>query len=877
MDASVKRVEAAAREAGCDGNKTDLIAFSAGFSKGYERSPAGQNERIAQLEDEVARLKKALGEKVGARPSVPSQSREEKSRAKEGTTHTLKAGGKIGGHLEIRSDPPFLQERLLKYEEIKKVFLSKIEAKPNVPIKITLPDGTVKEGVSWKTTPLDIARTISKKLAKTVCVAEIKYTGDRISPMESVAAEEDMVNDVKEEDGKMEEDSDVLLWDVFRPFEGDCSLKLIKFEEKIASPSQEGKTAFWHSSAHVLGQAMERCFGVKLTIGPALSDGFYYDCYSGKATITESEWYDKINGMMAQIVKENQTFERVVCSKSDALRLFADNPFKLELIRTKIPDGGNTTVYRNGPFVDLCMGPHVPSTKMLNFMAIKSHSATYWRGNDNCDSLQRMYAISFPDRKMMNRWKKDMEARKKNDHRLIGTSQKLFFHHDLSPGSAFFLPHGARVYSRLMQFIRTQYWQRGYCEVVTPNIYDSTLFKISGHYQKYEKDMYWIHDKADEFGLKPMNCPGHCLMFRHTVRSHRELPIRYADFGVLHRNELKGALSGLTRVRRFQQDDAHIFCRGDQVEDEVVSALGFMKYVYDVFGMSFVLQRSTRPEKAVGADTSAGIQRWNDAEEALGKALDKFSGKNTWTDNPGDGAFYGPKIDIKVKDCMGRKHQCATVQLDFQLPIRFDLTYKTGEDVKKSDKKGNEEAQKTAKNKKTSSADEKRAHKSKGLFKNLPNTKAEPAHGLARPVMVHRAMLGSVERMTAILIEHFAGKWPLWVSPRQVMVIPLHADQFEFALEVSDRIKKFGFYVEADVSKETFRKKIRTAVKSGYNYQLIVGKEEVKMDTVSVRVRGSNDVEKGVKVEEMIQRLRAEANGHKKSPELLKILEDREK
>lgn len=512
----------------------------------------------------------------------------------------------------------------------------------------------------------------------------------------------------------------------------------------------------------------------------------------------------------------------------------------------------------------------MPNTRVFDAVHVTNHSAAYWRGNDECDSLQRMYGIAYPDKRLMKMYKKRIQEQKALDHRKTGISQSLFFMHDLSPGSAFFLPHGARVYGRLQHFIRNQYWDRGYSEVVTPNIYNSDLFKISGHYQKYEKDMFWIQSQSgEEFGLKPMNCPGHCLMFRHTNRSHRDLPMRFADFGVLHRNELRGALSGLTRVRRFQQDDAHIFCRIDQVEDEIVGALEFMKYVYDIFGMTYILQRSTRPDKAVGADTPEGIKRWDGAEEALGKALDRFAGKGNWKDNPKDGAFYGPKIDIKVMDCMGRLFQCATVQLDFQLPIRFDLQYKSGEEMKKDD---NAKKNKDKKNKQ----DNVEKKKSSKIFKNLPNEVAEPKRGYARPVMVHRAMLGSVERMMAILMEHFGGKWPLWCSPRQAVIVPLHADYFDYALELRDRFRKCGFFVDADLSNEKFRKKIRTGFNAGYNYQFVVGKDEMENDRVAVRVRGSADDSLRLSVDEMIERMQKEVRSHAKSPELLKRLKEQE-
>ena len=341
-----------------------------------------------------------------------------------------------------------------------------------------------------------------------------------------------------------------------------------------------------------------------------------------------------------------------------------------------------------------------------------------------------------------------------------------------------------------------------------------------------------------------------------------------AQTQVLHRNELRGALSGLTRVRRFQQDDAHIFCRVDQVEEEIVGALEFMKYVYDIFGMTYILQRSTRPDKAVGADTPDGLARWDRAEAALGAALDRFAGKGNWKDNPKDGAFYGPKIDIKVMDCMGRLFQCATVQLDFQLPIRFDLQYRTGETNFKDQK------EKKKKNKdKKKSKDENKPSK---IFKNLPNEVPEPKAGFARPVMVHRAMLGSVERMMAILIEHFGGKWPMWCSPRQAIIIPLHADYNEYALELQDRFRKCGFFVDADLSNEKFRKKIKMGLLAGYNYQLIVGKEEMEKDSVAVRVRGSKDDSLRLSADEMIKRMQDEVNSHAKSPELIARLKEQE-
>jgi len=492
----------------------------------------------------------------------------------------------------------------------------------------------------------------------------------------------------------------------------------------------------------------------------------------------------------------------MVVTKSEALELFQGNPFKEQIIKTKVPDGSRTTVYKCGDLIDLCRGPHVPHTGRVKAFAATRHSASNWLGDTDNDTLQRVYGISFPDKKMLKVWKENQEKAKQRDHRRIAAQQELIMFHELSAGSAFWLPHGARIYNKLIEFIKNHYWNRGYDEVITPNIYNLDLWHRSGHALHYKDAMFCFDVEGQEWAMKPMNCPGHCLMFGSAIRSYRDLPIRYADFGVLHRNELSGALTGLTRVRRFQQDDAHIYCREDQVESEVLGALDFMKSVYDTFGMTFKLELSTRPKKALG-----DIELWNRAEAALERALNTFIGKGNWRVNPEDGAFYGPKIDIKVMDAMDRVHQCATVQLDFQLPIRFDLQYNTG-----SKEKGKE---------------------------------------FARPVMVHRAMLGSVERMFAVLCEHYGGKWPLWLSPRQVMVVPIHADWNDYCQGVRDKLHAAGFYADVDLSKATFQKKVRNAQVAQYNFQLVVGEAEVKNGTVNIRTR-DNKVEGEMKVEEMI-------------------------
>jgi len=435
----VDDIEKAASQSGIE-SKRELIAFSTGFAA------RDAQKRIQELEMEIQRLKTATSNVSNADAKDQSAGKRDKNRATEGTKHTMSKGGKIGGDLKLSADPEFVKTRLEKFKEIQNAYKKRIQFKPHEAIKIILPDGTVKEGQSWITTPFQIASGISKQLAKQVCVAKIKYVGKRYAPDDVVAADDDEEEvDTKEE----KQEGEWMLWDVNRPLEGDCHLSLEKFMSNKTSRNVDGSTAFWHSAAHVLGQALERSFGVQLTIGPALKEGFYYDCYAGKDTITEKEWYSKIETTMKKIAKEKQEFERVVCSKEEALKLFSDNPFKVELIKTKVPNGSSTTVYRNGPFVDLCMGPHVPNTGVFKAVSVISHSAAYWRGNDECDSLQRMYGIAFPNEKQMKRYKKRIEEQKKLDHRKTGTAQSLFFMHDLSPGSAFFLPHGARVYGFL--------------------------------------------------------------------------------------------------------------------------------------------------------------------------------------------------------------------------------------------------------------------------------------------------------------------------------------------------------------------------------------------------------------------------------------------
>jgi len=451
----------------------------------------------------------------------------------------------------------------------------------------------------------------------------------------------------------------------------------------------------------------------------------------------------------------------------------------------------------------------VPHTGRIKAMEVTKNSSSYWQADATKASLQRVYGIAFPDAKALKAYKYKIEEAKKRDHRVVGVQQELFFFDAISPGSCFFLPRGAAIYNKLISLMRSEYRKRGFQEVVSPNMYNKSLWETSGHWQNYAENMFSFEVEHQTFGLKPMNCPGHCVMFGHKMRSYRELPLRMADFGVLHRNELSGALTGLTRVRRFQQDDAHIFCRTDQIASELEGCLDFLNFVYNhVFGFKYELNLSTRPEKFLGK-----IEVWDDAEAKLTGALNhlKAATGQEWHLNPGDGAFYGPKIDIKVEDALGRKHQCATIQLDFQLPIRFNLQFQTNQE--------------------------------------------EGKEAFESPVIIHRAILGSVERMIAILMEHTGGKWPFWLSPRQVKIVPVAKDYNEYANKVGTCINEAGFSVEVDDSDRKLDKKIREAQLEQFNYILVVGKEEAEQGTVNVRTRDNK--RHGTKsIEQLLQEFR---------------------
>ncbi|KAI5964123.1 uncharacterized protein KGF55_002065 [Candida pseudojiufengensis] len=687
-------------------------------------------------------------------PSEQNKSNEQKqpkeTKQKQGGTRKEKKAANASGtnsSLYLDPQPAFLEERIKLFDELKLKYDEIIAQKPRTKIQIKLKDGTIKEGISFETSPLDIANSIGKSFAERQVISKVNGQ----------------------------------LWDMPRPFEDqeEVLLEFLDFDHP------EGKAVFWHSSAHILGESCECHYGCHLSHGPPTDDGFFYDMSINDGTqfVVEGD-YSSLETIATKAIKEKQKFERLEMTKEDLLKMFKYNKYKVQFISDKIPDGTSTTVYRCGPLIDLCVGPHIPHSGRIKAFKVLKNSSSYFLGDAKNDSLQRIYGVSFPDKKLMTEHLQFLKEAAERDHRKIGKEQELFFFSDMSPGSAMWLPHGTRIYNTLVDTLRYEYRRRGYEEVITPNMYSTKLWETSGHWQNYSENMFSFEVEKETYGLKPMNCPGHCVMFKSRERSYRELPWRVADFGVIHRNEFSGALSGLTRVRRFQQDDAHIFCTPEQIGSEIAGVFDLLKKMYGIFGFEFKMELSTRPEKYVG-----DLNTWNSAESKLANALDEFLGKDKWELNPGDGAFYGPKIDIMISDALKRWFQCATIQLDFQLPSRFELEFKTSEE------------------------------------------------GNARPVMIHRAILGSVERMTAILTEHYKGKWPFWLSPRQILIVPVGPKFYEYGEKLKKIFNDEEFYCDIDISGNTLPKKVRTGQMFKYNFIFIVGQEEQDNYGVNVRNR----------------------------------------
>lgn len=741
------------------------------------------------------------------------RSRQTSTRPTAATMAKPKTSG-AGGDDAGDEGPAYIKHRIAVWDAAvaaRKAAQLDIDPQPDVPILITLPDGSVKDGVAGKTSPMDVAMSISETLGRKAMVA--------------------VVDDAH--------------WDMTRPLPASCSLKICDFD------TPEGKNTLWHSTAHMLGEALEYKYKGELCIGPPLEDGFYYDIHiAGDFKVYEADFED-LSKRVERIAKEKRTFERLELTKDEARDMFSYNRFKLEIIQ-EISDGQTITAYRDGPFIDLCRGPHVPQTTRMKAMICKGTGQAYWRGKADNPSLQRVYGIAFPDKKLMKEYKHFMAEAAKRDHRAIAIKQDLVMFSQLSPGCPFFLPHGQRIFNTLQEFLRKQYWKQGYMEVQTPNIFDFDLWVQSGHAANYKENMYSLDVEGSEYGLKPMNCPSHCHMFKSKARSYRELPMRIADFGVLHRNELSGTLGGLTRVRRFQQDDAHIFCMEEQVKDEVGRFLRFLKSVYDIFGFEYSLKLSTRPEKYLGE-----VEVWDRAEQMLTEALVEFTGKECgekggWNLNPGDGAFYGPKVDIQLFDALRRPHQCATLQLDFQLPIRFDLQYqkgvhsaaREGKDAPPANNKIGSKVDQNTEDKLVAPKDGKDCF---GVDVETAQKEASAApvvkEGYARPVIVHRAIFGSFERFIAILIEHYAGFWPFWLSPRQGIVVPVSEKFLDYAEKVQAELREGFFHIDLDTSDRTLGKKLAEARNSYFNTILVVGENEMRNGTVNLRIRGVEETE----------------------------------
>ncbi|MBU1370005.1 MAG: threonine--tRNA ligase [Bacteroidetes bacterium] len=622
-------------------------------------------------------------------------------------------------------------------------------------INITLPDNTVQQHESG-ITAMEIAKKISEGLARNIISAEVN--GE--------------------------------IWDATRPINKDARLKLLTWND------DGGKATMWHSSAHLMAEAIEQLFpGVKFGIGPDIENGFYYDIDTGDRTLTESDLVD-IEKRMIDLAREKQQFERVDISKPEALKYFTEkgDEYKIELIND-LTDG-EITLYKSGTFTDLCRGPHVPDTGMIKAVKLLNIAGAYWRGDEKRKQLTRIYGITFPKKKELDEYLLMLEEAKKRDHRKLGKELELFtFSQKVGSGLPLWLPKGAQLRERLEQYLKRVQKEAGYLPVITPHIGNVNLYKISGHYDKYGQDSFrpiTTPVEGEAFFLKPMNCPHHCEIFNAKPHSYKDLPIRYAEFGTVYRYEQSGELHGLTRVRGFTQDDAHIFCMPDQIKDEFKSVIKIIMRIFKALDFKeFVTQISLRdpntPEKYIGSD-----ENWEKAERAIIEVAEE-EGLDAITEY-GEAAFYGPKMDFMVKDAIGRKWQLGTIQVDYNLPERFDLTY-TGSDNEKH-----------------------------------------------RPVMIHRAPFGSLERFVAVLVEHCAGNFPLWLSPDQAIILPISEKYQKFAEKVLQFLNNSDIRALIDDRGEKISRKIRDAEVKKIPYMLIVGEKEESENQVSIRKHGEGDL-----------------------------------
>ncbi|MGN4558269.1 MULTISPECIES: threonine--tRNA ligase [Bacillus cereus group] len=615
-------------------------------------------------------------------------------------------------------------------------------------IEIKFPDGSVKEFVNGVTLE-EIAGSISSSLKKKAVAGKVN-------------------------DG---------LYDLRRNIEENAEVEIITID------SNEGVEIARHSAAHILAQAVKRLYGdINLGVGPVIENGFYYDMDLPSSVNIED--LRKIEKEMKKIINENIKIERVEVSREEAAKLFQEmnDRLKLELLEA-IPSGESVTLYKQGEFVDLCRGPHLPSTGYLKAFQLTHVSGAYWRGDSNNQVLQRIYGVAFSSQKELEEYLHFVEEAAKRNHRKLGSELELFMFSEEAPGMPFYLPKGQMIRNELEAFLREIQKEYNYQEVRTPFMMNQEVWERSGHWGHYKDNMYFSEVDNKSFALKPMNCPGHMLMFKNKLHSYRELPIRMCEFGQVHRHEFSGALNGLLRVRTFCQDDAHLFVTPKQIEDEIKSVMAQIDYVYKTFGFEYEVELSTRPEDSMGDD-----KLWEQAEAALENVLQSLNYK--YRLNEGDGAFYGPKIDFHIKDALNRSHQCGTIQLDFQMPEKFDLNYIDENNEKK------------------------------------------------RPVVIHRAVLGSLDRFLAILIEHFGGAFPAWVAPVQVKVIPVsNAVHEQYANEIAHKLAQAGVRVEQDARDEKLGYKIREAQMQKVPYVLVIGDKEMENGAVNVRKYGEEKSE----------------------------------
>jgi len=612
-------------------------------------------------------------------------------------------------------------------------------------MKITLKGGTVKEYEGAKTI-LDIAKDISEGLSRAATSAKVN--------------------------GEIE--------DLRTEISSDCELEILTFD------SEDGKGAFNHTASHIMAQAIKRLYPeTKLAIGPSIANGFYYDL--DRETPFVSEDLEKIEAEMKKIVKENLALERFTKSREDAIAYFKekDEPYKVELIED-LPEGEEISFYSQGEFTDLCAGPHLMSTKAVKAFKLTSLAGAYWRGNEKNKMLTRIYGVAYPKKTQLDEYLHMMEEARKRDHRKLGKELGLFMMCEEGPGFPFFLPKGMVLKNTLLEYWRELHRKKGYVEISTPIILSRHLWENSGHWDHYKDNMYTTVIDDEDFAVKPMNCPGGMLVYKSEPRSYKDLPLRAGEIGLVHRHEKSGQLHGLMRVRCFSQDDAHIFMTPDQIRDEIKGVAGLIDEVYSLFGFKYHVELSTRPEDSMGSD-----EDWEMATEGLRGALDDLG--LPYVVNEGDGAFYGPKIDFHLEDSIGRTWQCGTIQLDMQMPQRFDLEY-TGADGEKH-----------------------------------------------RPIMIHRVAFGSIERFIGILIEHFAGAFPTWLAPVQVKVLPISDKYMDYAKQVFDTLEEAGIRTEIDTRAEKIGYKIREAQMNKVPYMLVVGAKEEENKAVSVRSRFAGD------------------------------------